>query len=618
MGSLEQSECAPDSRERSERGPRPSLQTVLRWLAVGAVLLGVPAAANILHVPAQYYTIQHALIVASAGDTVLVAPGIYYEDIVWPDRPALHLLSEAGPEVTTIDAMSSGSVITMTAALDSTTVVRGFTITHGQAEEGGGIRCLHASPLIAGNHFVENTATWYGGGIYCAEGTCTPVIRDNLFRDNIVLDGSGGGVCAYAGAYPIIVGNEFSGNGATGYYGGGVHCEEGAALSYQIVIAGNSFYENSAWGGGGVSIWNPYARPPLIYDNTISGNTADTGGGLFFFWTLAVVSHNSICGNQASQGGAGIYAEESHQLIVQDCDISGNKAGSKGGGLAIAWLSSAPQILRNTINGNVASDGGGLYLYLDSSPTIRDNQIKGNQVSGSGGAIYCETRCAPAIESNFIVQNQATQAGGIYVDYSQPFISDCTIAGNGDIGLCFVNAWADHVPAVHDNAISGHAEYGLQNLNPSLIIPAERNWWGDPSGPFHPLLNPGGQGDPVSDYVSFVPWLTDPGGAATVPVSASSGVGLACRPNPFRGATTISCRLPDGAGAGDGVAATITIYDVAGRLLHASPVRWRPDGQASLTWDGRDRGGQPVPAGVQYVRLSADHESRTLKLVRLE
>lgn len=36
------------------------------------------------------------------------------------------------------------------------------------------------------------------------------------------------------------------------------------------------------------------------------------------------------------------------------------------------------------------------------------------------------------------------------------------------------------------------------------------NWWGDPSGPYHPKLNPEGRGDKVSDGVEFAPWLERP------------------------------------------------------------------------------------------------------------
>jgi hypothetical protein len=40
----------------------------------------------------------------------------------------------------------------------------------------------------------------------------------------------------------------------------------------------------------------------------------------------------------------------------------------------------------------------------------------------------------------------------------------------------------------------------------SVLFDARFNWWGDASGPYHVVLNPGGLGDSVSDGVSFAPW----------------------------------------------------------------------------------------------------------------
>jgi hypothetical protein len=42
---------------------------------------------------------------------------------------------------------------------------------------------------------------------------------------------------------------------------------------------------------------------------------------------------------------------------------------------------------------------------------------------------------------------------------------------------------------------------------PSALVDARYNWWGDASGPYHPTLNPTGTGDAVSDDVNFDHWL---------------------------------------------------------------------------------------------------------------
>ncbi len=53
---------------------------------------------------------------------------------------------------------------------------------------------------------------------------------------------------------------------------------------------------------------------------------------------------------------------------------------------------------------------------------------------------------------------------------------------------------------------------------PVGVLDARYNWWGDPSGPYHPTLNPTGRGDHVSDNVLFEPWLTAPGTTDTPPL----------------------------------------------------------------------------------------------------
>ncbi|GIW80808.1 MAG: hypothetical protein KatS3mg105_2615 [Gemmatales bacterium] len=58
------------------------------------------------------------------------------------------------------------------------------------------------------------------------------------------------------------------------------------------------------------------------------------------------------------------------------------------------------------------------------------------------------------------------------------------------------------------NEIAGNA-FGISNST-SSIVRAENNWWGSFTGPFHPLQNPTGQGNRISDLVDFRPFLNSP------------------------------------------------------------------------------------------------------------
>lgn len=81
------------------------------------------------------------------------------------------------------------------------------------------------------------------------------------------------------------------------------------------------------------------------------------------------------------------------------------------------------------------------------------------------------------------------------------------------------------------------------------------------------------------------------------------------RPNPARSAVTLGV---DGAGDAD---ATLSVYDLRGRLVR----RWRPGGgPANVVWDGLDRHGRRVAAGVYIVRLSAHGRTRTTKMTWMQ
>lgn len=65
---------------------------------------------------------------------------------------------------------------------------------------------------------------------------------------------------------------------------------------------------------------------------------------------------------------------------------------------------------------------------------------------------------------------------------------------------------------INGNAFVGNLQWGVNAIAVSSgIVDATNNWWGEPSGPYHPVLNPSGIGDSVSDKVMFKPFLIGPG-----------------------------------------------------------------------------------------------------------
>jgi hypothetical protein len=105
-------------------------------LTITIILLtaSAPCGADVLRVPADVGTVAGALASATPGDTVLVAPGTYFVNLIWPYTDGITLEGEGGPLSTVLDGRDSAQVMGIYTGVDTTTVVRGFTIRGGHAE----------------------------------------------------------------------------------------------------------------------------------------------------------------------------------------------------------------------------------------------------------------------------------------------------------------------------------------------------------------------------------------------------------------------------------------------------------------------------------------------------
>ena len=66
--------------------------------------------ATLVIIPIDYPTIQEGLDNVSEGDTILVFPGIYYENIDWPNMNGIKLIG-SGQEDCIIDGNSLGLLL---------------------------------------------------------------------------------------------------------------------------------------------------------------------------------------------------------------------------------------------------------------------------------------------------------------------------------------------------------------------------------------------------------------------------------------------------------------------------------------------------------------------------
>ncbi len=153
-----------------------------KTIIIGIVLYHTAAAfAATVHVPLDYPTIQGAIDAASDGDVVLVAAGTYAENIDFNGK-AITLTSEDGPQLSIIDGLEAGSVVTFESGEGEGSVLERFTICNGKSPLGGGIFCGGSAPLITNNVITQNMSP-RGSGICCKDGS-SPSIKDNLIVEN--------------------------------------------------------------------------------------------------------------------------------------------------------------------------------------------------------------------------------------------------------------------------------------------------------------------------------------------------------------------------------------------------------------------------------------------------
>ncbi|MDB4563744.1 right-handed parallel beta-helix repeat-containing protein [Flavobacteriales bacterium] len=187
---------------------------------------------SMLTVPGEYGTIAAALSASSDGDTILVAPGSYIGTYDLPSSHGVHLISESGPDVTTLDGNQAESVLAVAGSGFEYTI-QGFTITGGYAYQyttvcngkmGGGIEiCGGAVVTVQDNIVINNLGRHRGGGIRLASDNC--IIRRNVIAFNTTPQGwasfdGGAGLCIQASDF-IVENNTICYNNESGNYNHG-------------------------------------------------------------------------------------------------------------------------------------------------------------------------------------------------------------------------------------------------------------------------------------------------------------------------------------------------------------------------------------------------------------
>ena len=235
-----------------------------------AVLCASQASARTWHIlndgSGDAPTVQAGIDSTAVGDTVLVGPGTYLENINFNGKDIV-VKREMGPDMTILDGSNEiESVALFIGGETRSAVLEGFTLTGGSghilavaSKRGGGIYILDSSPTIRGNAIVGNaTDNATGGGILIGvlsvpSSDVSPLIEDNLIESNEAFL-NGGGMHITAGE-PHIRGNIFRDNKTFG--DGGAICiwpfREGFA-----VIESNQFWDNLAADHCGWGVYHNY------------------------------------------------------------------------------------------------------------------------------------------------------------------------------------------------------------------------------------------------------------------------------------------------------------------------------------------------------------------------
>jgi outer membrane protein OmpA-like peptidoglycan-associated protein len=282
---------------------------LLRYFSSLIVLaLGVFSVnARMIEVPRDYRTIEQAMRSANFGDTVFVANGTYYENIILPDG-----VSIKGENMvkTILDGERKGPVVVGA----NNSYIGNLTITNGTT----GILCKNSTPSIERNLILDNKGT----GIHCL--LALPNIRNNIImrnkwcgifcesakslntaiEHNVVLENYYSGIFCANNTQVVIRNNILFDNEEYGVY-----CDKAATHS-RIVY--NDIYKNNF----------PFNRYTIVDKSNISRapNFADAGYPNFNLYVRSI----SPCKNRGENGvDIGLLSEDVVKSISMDQDNDG-------------------------------------------------------------------------------------------------------------------------------------------------------------------------------------------------------------------------------------------------------------------------------------------------------
>jgi hypothetical protein len=273
---------------------------------------------------------------------------------------------------------------------------------------------------------------------------------------------------------------------------------------------------------------NASATTPVVVDvdgNTITGAgatdvTAQNGVQVFGEMITGTINGNTISGIAYDNTVAATkWCATSILNYYADVEVTGNTV--TGAHMAIYHYLGTGLVRAN----DLTIEKVGVYAYgvvtadpPEVVPSPFDEPIPlGAGARGRFGAPLADLDVTVNANTIAFSGTDNTETWGISVeagygdDNVTAVVDSNTVSGFGTgIGffLCETDCGAGLFNSMdsHYNEITGNT-MGMSSNVSALMVDARNNWWGHTSGPYHPTSNSTGQGDEVSDYILFDPWI---------------------------------------------------------------------------------------------------------------
>jgi len=272
----------------------------------------------------DYLTITAAIAASASGDEIVIAPGIYPENLTINGKD-LTLRNAGGGDVT-IFGQSLARCLHLIGGSNSDVILRDLIFTGGRDNVGAGIAVSQTCSAVIENCVIEaNHATDFGGGLYnSGDATLTNVVFRNNTAANLAGAAVSYGTAASDTAFIdcLFDSNTAPNGGAYVYYKAGV----------RSMIVGCTFRDNHATGNGGaIAVYGTASVGDMRVDDCVfDSNIADLGGGAVWVTDQDIFrAVNSVFINNTAGANGGAIRNEQYADAV-NCTFYGNSVTAAG------------------------------------------------------------------------------------------------------------------------------------------------------------------------------------------------------------------------------------------------------------------------------------------------